>query len=77
MLEEEAVLLKRAEISQVIGSKHKEVTTRDEEVQRLSKKARGKQPGKYYGDAVVKIEGANPCEKCMSTEQDCLVHSSR
>jgi len=40
MLEEEAALLKRAERSQVAGSKHKEVTTRDEEVQQPSKKAR-------------------------------------
>jgi len=42
VLEEEATLLEGAEGSQVMGSKHKEVATRDEKVQQLSKKARGK-----------------------------------
>jgi len=48
VLEEEAALLEGAEGSQVTGYKHKEVATRDEEGQRLFKKARGKQPGKYH-----------------------------
>ena len=77
MLEEEAALLEGAEGSQVMGSKYKEVTTRDEKWQQPSKKAREKQPGTYYGGATVKIGGANPCERCMSTRQDCLVHLSR
>ena len=77
MLEEEATLLEGAEGSQVVGSKHKEVATRDEEVQRPSKKARGKQPEKYCRDAAVKMGSANPCERCMSARQDCLVHHSR
>ena len=77
MLEEEATLLKRAEGSQVVGSKCKEVTTEDEEEQRPSKKARGKQPGKYCGGATVKMGGSNPCERCVCTGQDCLVHPSR
>jgi len=42
VLEKEAALLEGAEGSQVVGSKHKEVATGDEEVQQLSKKARGK-----------------------------------
>jgi len=42
VLEEEATLLEGAEGFQVMGSKHKEVATRDEEVQQLFKKARGK-----------------------------------
>jgi len=46
VLEEEAALLEGVEGSQVAGSKHKEVTAGDEEEQRPSKKARGKQPGK-------------------------------
>jgi len=46
VLEEEAVLLGGAEGSQIMGSKCKEVTARDKEVQQPSKKARGKQPGK-------------------------------
>jgi len=77
VLEEEAVLLEGAEGSQVVGSKHKEVATRDEEVQRPSKKARGKQLGKYRRGATVKMGGANPYERCVSTGQDCLVHPSR
>jgi len=77
VLEEEATLLERAEESQVAGSKQKEVTARDEEGQRPSKKAREKQPGKYHGGAAVKIGGANPCERCVSARQDCLVYPSR
>ena len=49
VLEEEAALLEGAEGSQVMGSKHKKVTAGDEEEQQPSKKARGKQPGKYCG----------------------------
>ena len=77
VLEEEAALLEGAEGSQVAGSKHKEVAIREEEVQWPSKKARGKQPGKYCGGAAVKMGGANPCERYVSTRQDCLVHPSR
>ena len=77
VLEEEAALLEGAEGSQVVGSKHKEVTTGDEEEQWPFKKARGKQPGKYCGDAAVKMGGSNPCERCVCTGQDCLVHPSR
>jgi len=76
-LEEEATLLEGAEGSQVVGSKHKEVATGDEEMQWPSKKARGKQPEKYHGGAAVKMGGANPCERCVSAGQDCLVHLSR
>ena len=77
VLEEEATLLEGAEGSQVVGSKHKEVAAGGEEEQRPSKKARGKQPGKYRGGAAVKMGGATPCERCVCTGQDCLVHSSR
>ena len=77
VLEEEAALLEGAEGSQVAGSKHKEVTAGDEEEQRPSKKARGKQPGKYRGGAAVKMGGSNPCERCVCARQDCLVHPSR
>jgi len=77
VLEEEAALLERAEGSQVAGSKRKEVAAGDEEVQWPSKKTRGKQLGKYRGGAAVKMGGANPCERCVSTRQDCLVHFSR
>ena len=55
MLEEEAALLEGVEGSQAAGSKRKEVATGGEEEQRPSKKARGKQPGKYRGGAAVKM----------------------
>ena len=60
-----------------MGSKHKKVTSRDKEEQRPSKKARGKQSGKYHRDITVKIEGANPCERYMYIGQDYLVHHSK
>jgi len=77
VLEEEAALLEGAEGSQVTGSKHKEITTGNEEEQWSSKKARGKQPEKYHRGATVKMGGSNPCKRCVCTGQDCLVHSSR
>jgi len=77
VLEEEAALLEGAEGSQVAGSKRKEVTAGDKEVQWPSKKARGKQLGKYHGGAAMKMGNANSCERCVSTEQNCLVHPSR
>ena len=73
VLEKEVALLERAEGFQVTGSKCKEVATRDEERQRPSKKARGR----YCRGAAVKMGGSNPCERCVCTGQDCLVHSSR
>jgi len=77
VLEEEAALLEGAEGSQVTGSKRKEVAAEGEEKQQFSKKARGKQLGKYRSGAAVKIGGANPCKRCVSAGQDCLVHPSR
>ena len=77
VLEEEATLLEGAEGSQVAGSKRKEIAAGGEEEQRPSKKARGKQPGKYRRGTAVKMGGSNPCERCVCTRQDCLVHPSR
>jgi len=77
VLEEEAALLEGAEGSQVMGSKCKEVAVGGEEEQRPSKKARGKQPGKYHGGTAVKMGGATPYERCVCAGQDCLVHPSR
>jgi len=76
VLEEEATLLEGAEGSQVAGSKRKEVATGDGEKQQPSKKARGKQTGKYCGVAAVKMGGTTPCKKCVCAGQDCLVHPS-
>ena len=73
VLEEEATLLEGTEGSQIMGSKHKEVTTGDKKGQQPSKKARGK----YYRGAAVKIGGANPCKRYVCTRQDYLVHPSR
>ena len=77
VLEKEAALLEGNEGFQVTGSKHMEATAGDEEEQWPSKKAIGKQLGKYRGSATVKIGGATPCERCVCTGQDCLVHLSR
>jgi len=77
VLEEEAALLERAEGSQITGSKHKEVTAGDGEEQWPSKKARGKQTGKYCGGAAVKMGGSISCERCVCARQDCLAHPSR
>ena len=73
VLKEEATLLEGAEGSQVTGSQGNEVATGDKERQWPSKKARGK----YCGGAAVKMGGSNPCERCVCTGQDCLVHPSR
>ena len=73
VLEEEAALLEGTEESQVTESKYKEITTRDEEVQQPSKKARGK----YCGGAAVKMGGSNSCERCVCTGQDCLIYLLR
>ena len=59
MLEKEAALLEGAEGSQIAGSKQKEVAAGDEEVQWPSKKARGKQLGKYC-EGAMKMGGTNP-----------------
>ena len=77
MLEDEAALLEGAKGSQIVGSKHKKVATRDEKGQWPSKKARGKQLEKHCRGAAVKMGGANLCERCVCTGQDFLVHSSR
>ena len=77
VLEEEATLLEGAEGSQVVRSKHKEVTAGDGEEQQPFKKARGKQTEKYRGGAAVKMGGSNPCKRCVCAGQDCLVHPSR
>ena len=77
VLEEEAALLDRAEGSQIVESKCKEVATEDEEEQWPSKRARGKQLEKYHRGATVKMGGSNFCKRCVCTRQSCLVHPSR
>ena len=70
---EDATLLKGTVRSQVAGSKYKEVTSRDKEVYWPFKKAKGK----YHRGDVVKIGGANSCERYMCIRQNCLVHHLR
>jgi len=39
--------------------------------------AKGKQPGKYCGDAKVMMEDANLYERYIYTGQNCLIYNSR
>ena len=77
VLEEEATLLEGTEVFQVVGSKCKDIAAGDKEEQWPSKKAKGKQQGKYRRGATVKIGGANPCKRYVCTGQNYLVYSSR
>ena len=77
VLEEEAALLEGAEGFQIVGSKCKKITTGDKKRQWFSKKAKEKQQEKYRSGATVKMGGANPCKRCVSTRHNCLVHHSR
>ena len=70
---EDTLLLEGTEGSQIVGYKHKKVASRDEERHWPSKKAKEK----YHEVAIVKIGDANPCKRCVSTGQDCLVYYSR
>jgi len=65
--------LEEAEGFQVVGFKCKEIAARDEDRQWPSKKTREK----YCRDTIMKMGGANPCERYMSARQDCLVYYSR
>jgi len=69
--------LERAERSQIVEFKCKEIAARDEEEQWSSKKAKERQQGKYHRGTTVKIGDANSCERCVSTGQDCLVYYLR
>ena len=60
MLKEEATLLEGAKGFQIAGSKCKDIAAGDKKRQQPSKKARGKQPGKYHGGAAVKMEVLTP-----------------
>ena len=70
---QDKMIAEDTEKSQVMGSKCKEVTSRDEEGYQLSKKAKEK----YHSVATVKMERSNLYERYICTEQDCLVHCSR
>ena len=77
VLVEDAALLEGAEGSQIIGSKYKEIASRDEKEQWSPKKAKGKQSEKYYRDTTIKMGDTNSCKRCVSARQDCLVHHSK
>jgi len=74
---EDTILLESTERFQITGSKYKKILLEDDRDYWPSKKAKGKQPARYYGDNGVKIGGANHCERCVCARQDCLVHNSR
>ena len=50
-----------------MGSKYKEITSGNKRECQSSKKTKRKQPARYYGDARIKMEGINPCERCVCT----------
>ena len=77
MLVENATLLEGAERSQIVESKYKKILLEDNIDHQPSKKAKGKQPVRYYRNIGIKIEGTNPCERCVHTRQDYLGHHSR
>jgi len=77
VLEEDTILLKDAEGSQIMGSKCKEASLEDNVDRQPSKKAKEKQPVRYYGDNGVKMGSANPFDQCVHAGQNCLVHNSR
>jgi len=47
------------------------------ETRRGNSPSKGKQQEKYCGGTAVKIEGANPYERYVDAEQDCLAHHLR
>jgi len=77
MLEEEAALLEGTEGFQVIWPKYKKAPPGDDADCQPSKKAKGKQPVRYWEDIGDQVGGANLCERCVHTRQDCLVHNLR
>jgi len=80
VIAENATLLESTGGFQITGTKHKEINTifsKDKVEQWPFKKNKEKQSRKYYGDTRIKTGGVNPCEKCVHTGQDCLMHNSR
>jgi len=77
VLAKDAALFEGTEGSQITGSKCKKYILGDEEGQWPSKKAKGKQPRRYYRDTGVKMEGAILYKRCVCTRQNCLVHNSK
>ena len=57
MLEKEATLLEGTEGFQVVWPKHKKVPPGDDVDYQPSKKAKGKQPARYWGDIGIKLGG--------------------
>ena len=63
ILVKNTAFLGSTEGSQIMGSKYKKITLGNKERQQLSKKAKGKQLGKYCRDTGIKIGGANFCKR--------------
>ena len=77
MLTEDTALLEGAEGSQIVRSKCKKISLEDNRNCWPFKKAKDKQPARYYGNIRVKIGRTNLCERCMCTRQNCLMYHSR
>jgi len=67
VLKEDTALLEGIEGSHIMRSKCKETLLRDNADYQPFKKAKGKQLARYRENIRIKIGGANPCERCMTT----------
>ena len=67
VIAEDTTLLKGAERSQVAGSKCREILSENDMGHWPFKKAKGKQPARYWGDMGIKLGGSNLCERCVCT----------
>jgi len=70
-LTKNAALLESTETFQMTGSKCKEITNifLEDKIGLWPFKKTKEQLRKYYGDAIVKIEGDNPCKRCVYARQ--------
>ena len=77
ILEKDVTLLEDVEESQIVEPKYKKAPLGNNVDHKPSKKTKGKQLARYRGDIGIKMGGANPCERCVHAEQNCIVYNSR
>ena len=77
VLVQNVTLMKSAENFQVMEVKHKKVYLKGKIELQPFKKAKEKQPNKYYRDIVIKMGDNNLCKRCVCARQDCLVYNFR
>lgn len=78
VLAEEFMIRKYSKIPYIIGNKKKKVLKiflASKTRLQLLKKAKEKQTKRYHRDDVVRMGGENPCERCVYTRQEYLVHN--